>query len=86
LRPRPPARRDLSLLARAAPGVPFAAYGNLGLPRARDKTVFAETVSPEDYAALARNWLAIGARIVGGCCGTTPAHTAALRRMLDFRG
>ncbi len=84
-----PARRlaaDLALLARAAPGVPLAAYGNLGPPSGEDKTVFAETVSPEDYAALARDWLASGARIVGGCCGTTPAHTAALRRMLDFRG
>jgi 5-methyltetrahydrofolate--homocysteine methyltransferase len=24
-----------------------------------------------------------GARIVGGCCGTTPAHLAAVRQMLD---
>jgi S-methylmethionine-dependent homocysteine/selenocysteine methylase len=76
-----PARRlaaDLSCVARAAPGVPLAAYGNLGPPSGEDQTVFAETVSPEDYADLAREWLAIGARIVGGCCGTTSAHTATL--------
>jgi S-methylmethionine-dependent homocysteine/selenocysteine methylase len=80
-----PARRlaaDLSRLARAAPGVPLAAYGNLGPPSGVDRTLFTETVPPEDYAALAREWLAIGARVVGGCCGTTPAHTAALRLML----
>jgi S-methylmethionine-dependent homocysteine/selenocysteine methylase len=81
-----PARRlagDLASLARAAPGLPLAAYGNLGPPTGEDRTVFADDVSPEDYAVLAREWLAAGARIVGGCCGTTSAHTAALRRMLD---
>ena len=83
-----PARRlgaDLSRLAAAAPGVPLAAYGNLGPPTGEDRTVFTEDISPEDYAVLARDWLATGARIVGGCCGTTTAHTAALRRMLDSR-
>jgi S-methylmethionine-dependent homocysteine/selenocysteine methylase len=63
--------------------VPLAAYGNLGPPTGEDRTVFTEDVSPEEYAILARDWLAAGARIVGGCCGTTTAHTAALRRMLD---
>jgi methionine synthase I (cobalamin-dependent) len=83
-----PARRlaaDLSRLARAAPGVPLAAYGNLGPPSGEAQTVFAEPVSPEAYADLAREWLAIGARIVGGCCGTTSAHTAALRLTIPPR-
>jgi homocysteine S-methyltransferase len=81
-----PARRlggDLALLALAAPGAPLAAYGNLGAPSGEDRTAFTEDVTPEDYAALARDWLAAGARIVGGCCGTTTAYTAALRLMLD---
>jgi homocysteine S-methyltransferase len=30
------------------------------------------------YSAAAEGWIEIGARIVGGCCGTTPAHIAAL--------
>jgi 5-methyltetrahydrofolate--homocysteine methyltransferase len=34
------------------------------------------------YAAMAAD---AGARIVGGCCGTTPAHLAAMRRALDER-
>ena len=81
-----PARRlgaDLARLAAAAPGVPLAAYGNLGPPGIEERSVFAVGVSPQDYAVLAREWLAIGARIIGGCCGTTTAHTVALRAMLD---
>jgi S-methylmethionine-dependent homocysteine/selenocysteine methylase len=73
---------DLARLAKAAPGVPLAAYANLGPPTGEGGTVFARDVGPEDYADLARDWIAAGARIVGGCCGTTSAHTAALKRML----
>jgi homocysteine S-methyltransferase len=73
---------DVARLAKAAPGVPLAAYGNLGPPTGEGGTVFARDVAPEDYADLARDWIAAGARIVGGCCGTTNAHTAALKRML----
>ncbi len=34
------------------------------------------------YAAHARAWLDAGARIIGGCCGTTPDHIAALRELI----
>ena len=81
-----PARRvlaDLRELASAVPGAPLAAYGNLGPPSGPEQTLFSERIEPEEYALLAREWLAIGARIVGGCCGTTAAHTAAMRRMID---
>ena len=74
---------DLQRLARAAPGVPLGAYGNLGPPSGEEGTAYAEEISPTDYARLAREWLDAGARIIGGCCGTTPAHTAALRELLD---
>jgi S-methylmethionine-dependent homocysteine/selenocysteine methylase len=63
---------DLARLAAAAPGVPLAAYGN----------TFGKPVSPADYADLAAEWLRLGARLVGGCCGTTAAHTAAVARRL----
>ena len=36
-------------------------------------------VSPETYARAALTWYEAGARIIGGCCGTTPAHIRALR-------
>jgi S-methylmethionine-dependent homocysteine/selenocysteine methylase len=75
-------RSDLAALAGAAPGVPIAAYGNLGLPADDLGWAFTEELSPDSYAEHARRWVAIGARLVGGCCGTTPEHTAALRRTL----
>ncbi len=82
-----PARRlgaELARLAAAAPDALLAAYGNLGLPGGRVGS-FTDDLSPEQYAGLAREWIASGVRLAGGCCGTTPAHTAALRRVLDER-
>jgi S-methylmethionine-dependent homocysteine/selenocysteine methylase len=70
---------DLAGLAAAAPGRPLAAYGNLGLPAEGPGWRFTDELEPEDYAREAARWLGLGARIVGGCCGTTPAHTRALR-------
>jgi S-methylmethionine-dependent homocysteine/selenocysteine methylase len=37
-----------------------------------------QALEPPALAALARGWIAAGARVVGGCCGTTPAHVRAL--------
>jgi len=37
-------------------------------------------VGPDDFAAWARRLAALGARTLGGCCGTTPAHIEALAR------
>lgn len=65
---------DLARLAAAAPGVPLAAYGN----------TFRDPVSPTAYGALAAEWTALGARLAGGCCGTTAAHTRELRARLDL--
>jgi S-methylmethionine-dependent homocysteine/selenocysteine methylase len=73
---------DLAVLVVAAPGVPLAAYGNLGLPADDLGWAFTEELSPESYAGHARHWLELGARLVGGCCGTTPEHTSALRRVI----
>jgi S-methylmethionine-dependent homocysteine/selenocysteine methylase len=80
-----PARRlafDLSRLVDAAWDVPLGAYGNLGLPEDESGWRFTNELSPDAYAETARRWLALGARLIGGCCGTTPAHTAALRVLL----
>jgi S-methylmethionine-dependent homocysteine/selenocysteine methylase len=80
-----PARRlafDLARLSAAAPDMPLGAYGNLGVPEDESGWTFTDSLSPEAYAECAKRWLATGARIVGGCCGTTPAHTAALRGII----
>jgi len=39
--------------------------------------------SPERFAQLVPEWLRLGARLLGGCCGTTEEHLAAMRRALD---
>ncbi|HEY6050429.1 MAG TPA: homocysteine S-methyltransferase family protein, partial [Thermoanaerobaculia bacterium] len=67
---------DLARLAAAAPGVPLGAYGNVGQPRPDGS---AERPDAAEYAELARRWIAAGARIVGGCCGTGPEYTASAR-------
>lgn len=45
-----------------------------------------ETWPPERYAATVLDWCARGARVVGGCCGTGPAHTRALKAALVEAG
>ncbi len=80
-----PARRlgaSLALLAAAVPGLPLAAYGNAGLPVDEAAGLFTEPIGPGDYADEALSWVALGARLVGGCCGTGAGHVAALAARL----
>jgi 5-methyltetrahydrofolate--homocysteine methyltransferase len=66
-------------------GLPLVIQANAGLPRTVDgETVYDET--PEFMADRARELLAIRVSVIGGCCGTTPAHIAALRAMVDASG
>jgi S-methylmethionine-dependent homocysteine/selenocysteine methylase len=76
---------DLATLASAAPGMPLGAWGNLGPPAGPGGIRFEREVPPTEYAGIARRWVELGARLVGGCCGTAAGHTAAVRRMLDAR-
>jgi S-methylmethionine-dependent homocysteine/selenocysteine methylase len=43
--------------------------------------MFSDDYPPAKYLELARDWIASGARIAGGCCGTTPEHIAMLRKL-----
>ncbi len=43
-------------------------------------------LDPSSYAEHAHNWLQAGATIVGGCCGTRPAHIKKLRELLCNEG
>ena len=45
-----------------------------------------EDLGPGRYAAHVKDWLAAGATVVGGCCGTRPAHIEKLRALIDGRG
>jgi homocysteine S-methyltransferase len=41
-------------------------------------------LDPERYAAHVADWLAAGATVVGGCCGTRPAHIEKMRALMDI--
>jgi len=57
--------------------VPISAQPNAGLPReVADRKIY--MASPEYMAGYARRMVEAGARLVGGCCGTTPEHIKAI--------
>jgi methionine synthase I (cobalamin-dependent) len=61
----------------AAPEMPLVVKPNAGKPRlVGDDVVYDAT--PQDMASYARKFVDLGARIVGGCCGSTPEHIAAI--------
>jgi 5,10-methylenetetrahydrofolate reductase len=63
----------------AAVDLPVIAQPNAGKPRVvENRNLY--LCSPEYMATFASRFITAGARIVGGCCGTTPDHLAAIRR------
>jgi 5-methyltetrahydrofolate--homocysteine methyltransferase len=61
---------------------PLIIQSNAGLPKMKDGVaVYEET--PEFMAGKARELVNLGVSIIGGCCGTTPEHTHAIRKMVD---
>ena len=65
------------LLRSVSPRGPFASYPNAGHPKYHEGRFIYRT-SPDDFAQAAQEMIAEGARLVGGCCGTTPKHIAAI--------
>jgi 5-methyltetrahydrofolate--homocysteine methyltransferase len=69
---------------RDAVTVPLLAYPNAGIPKVvGDKTVY--DLAPEAMAATFPAILDAGARIVGACCGSTPAHIKAIAQCVRSR-
>lgn len=68
--------RDLTAL-------PIGGYANVG--EVDDSVGWSSSggLSGAQYAEYAQDWLEVGARIIGGCCGTHPEHTRALRQLID---
>ena len=63
---------------------PLVVQANAGLPILVDgETVFPGT--PEEMIAYHDRLIELGVRVIGGCCGTTPAHIRAIRAALDAR-
>lgn len=72
----------VNLAAAADPSAVLVAKGNCGIPQFVDGEIrFNGT--PELMADYARLALDAGARIIGGCCGTTPEHLRAMRQALE---
>ena len=66
---------------RSATTLPLAAMPNAGTPREVDGRSLYLT-SPEYMASFAKKFVRAGVQFVGGCCGTTPKHTRAMRGAL----
>ena len=66
----------------ARPDAHVVAKGNCGVPQYRDGHIH-YTGTPELMADYARIALDAGARIIGGCCGTSPEHLASMRQALE---
>jgi methionine synthase I (cobalamin-dependent)/5,10-methylenetetrahydrofolate reductase len=62
-------------------GWPVSVMPNAGLPR-YEAGRFLYVASPEYLAEYASRYAAAGARLIGGCCGTTPAHIRRMREAL----
>lgn len=79
---RPADFAPLTAILTSAATCPVIIQPNAGRPElVGGQTIY--RLSPEDFASAMAGVVKAGARCVGGCCGTTPAHIAALRHMLD---
>jgi len=70
--------------AAAEPGFPIWAKANAGLPRMEGTTAVYD-VTPEQMGESALRNIASGARIVGGCCGSSPEHVAGIAKAVKSR-
>ena len=66
-------------LRAATPSTPILVHANAGLPKTVDGVDFFPE-GPADMAARVPALVAAGANIIGGCCGTTPAHISAIKQ------
>lgn len=72
----------LNMAASSTPDAVIVAKGNCGIPEYINGAICYDG-TPQLMAAYARLAVDAGARIIGGCCGTSPQHVAAMRRALD---
>ena len=63
---------------RSSTTLPIWFKPNAGLPVLDEEANPTYTISPEQMGAQVSTWISAGAQIVGGCCGTSPAHLAAI--------
>jgi homocysteine S-methyltransferase len=73
----------LAALEQMGDGVPLAALPNIGLASMAGGRVVYPHSTPEYFAEFAVHARDLGARVIGGCCGTTPAEIAAIAGALQ---
>ncbi len=72
----------VSQMRKIAPNIPILIQANAGLPEVRNgEIVYPET--PGQMKELIPQIISAGANIIGGCCGTTPAHIAAIKETIN---
>jgi homocysteine S-methyltransferase len=77
---------DLLRAAAARTGKPLVAYPNSGESWDAARQCWVATAAPPDWSRAAQAWRAAGARLIGGCCRTTPATIRELVRALRGGG
>ncbi|MDG1266266.1 MAG: bifunctional homocysteine S-methyltransferase/methylenetetrahydrofolate reductase, partial [Ilumatobacter sp.] len=75
--------RLTSVMRHVAPDVAIAAMPNAGFPERNSSGRVAYPATPEYFADYASAFVDAGVSIVGGCCGTSDEHVAAMRRAID---
>lgn len=75
--------RLIAIIHQLAPEIPLSAAPNAGWPEQIDGGRVLYPATPAYFGEYARAFVAAGACVVGGCCGTTGAHIAAMRTALD---
>ncbi len=78
--------RLISIMRQITPAMPLAAVPNAGWPEQTEGGRVWYPATPVYFADYARAFTEAGACLVGGCCGTTAAHIAAMRQALDTPG
>ncbi|HEV8459197.1 MAG TPA: bifunctional homocysteine S-methyltransferase/methylenetetrahydrofolate reductase [Gaiellaceae bacterium] len=80
---RGPAAALNALAEMAGDGTPLAAMPNVGLATFTGSRIAFPHATPEYFAEFAARARALGAMVIGGCCGTTPDQIAAIRTAIE---
>lgn len=62
--------------------IPLICKPNAGMPVIREDGIAHYDMTPEAFARIVKDCQSMGATLLGGCCGTTPAHIAALQGII----
>ena len=74
----------LSQMRLVLPQAPLIAKPNAGLPKlVGDKTIY--DMEPSDFAAHVPEFIKLGARVIGACCGSNPSHISAITQVVGRR-